>query len=315
MAGPVGAEMRAIAYSRYGHSDVLEFVDLPVPKVGPDSVLVAVRAASVNPVDWKVREGHLDGLLDATFPVVPGWDVAGVVERVGLDTPELQVGDEVYGYVRKDWLHGGTFAQYVAAPVRTLARKPASATFEEAAAVPLAGLTAFQTIGRAGVTAGQTVLVHAAAGGVGQFAVQIAVARGARVIGTASPRNHEHLRALGAQPVAYGDGLAAAVRELAPDGVDVVLDYGSDDLVTTTRALLRPGGTVASIVDAAARDELGGHYVWVRPSSEDLTALAELIDAGRVRVDVAEVFDLADAAAAHEASQSQHVRGKVVVRV
>ena len=315
MAGPVGAEMRAIAYSRYGHSDVLEFVDLPVPKVGPDSVLVAVRAASVNPVDWKVREGHLDGLLDATFPVVPGWDVAGVVERVGLDTPELQVGDEVYGYVRKDWLHGGTFAQYVAAPVRTLARKPASATFEEAAAVPLAGLTAFQTIGRAGVTAGQTVLVHAAAGGVGQFAVQIAVARGARVIGTASPRNHEHLRALGAQPVAYGDGLVAAVRELAPDGVDVVLDYGSDDLVTTTRALLRPGGTVASIVDAAARDELGGHYVWVRPSSEDLTALAELIDAGRVRVDVAEVFDLADAAAAHEASQSQHVRGKVVVRV
>lgn len=315
MAGPVGAEMRAIAYSRYGHSDVLEFVDLPVPKVGPDSVLVAVRAASVNPVDWKVREGHLDGLLDATFPVVPGWDVAGVVERVGLDTPELQVGDEVYGYVRKDWLHGGTFAQYVAAPVRTLARKPASATFEEAAAVPLAGLTAFQTIGRAGVTAGQTVLVHAAAGGVGQFAVQIAVARGARVIGTASPRNHEHLRALGAQPVAYGDGLAAAVRELAPDGVDVVLDYGSDDLVTTTRALLRPGGTVASIVDAAARDELGGHYVWVRPSSEDLTALAELIDAGRVRVDVAELFDLADAAAAHEASQSQHVRGKVVVRV
>ncbi len=315
MAGPVGAEMRAIAYSRYGHSDVLELVDLPVPKVGPDSVLVAVRAASVNPVDWKVREGHLDGLLDATFPVVPGWDVAGVVERVGLDTPELQVGDEVYGYVRKDWLHGGTFAQYVAAPVRTLARKPASATFEEAAAVPLAGLTAFQTIGRAGVTAGQTVLVHAAAGGVGQFAVQIAVARGARVIGTASPRNHEHLRALGAQPVAYGDGLVAAVRELAPDGVDVVLDYGSDDLVTTTRALLRPGGTVASIVDAAARDELGGHYVWVRPSSEDLTALAELIDAGRVRVDVAEVFDLADAAAAHEASQSQHVRGKVVVRV
>lgn len=307
--------MRAITYSRYGGSDVLQLTDQPTPKVGPDSVLVRVRAASVNPVDWKVRAGYLDGLMDTEFPVVPGWDVAGVVEKAGLDTPELQVGDEVYGYVRKDWMHGGTFAELVAAPVRTLARKPASLSFEEAAAVPLAGLTAFQTLERTGVRDGQTVLVHAAAGGVGQFAVQLAVARGARVIGTASSGNHEYLRGLGAEPVAYGDGLVERVRALAPGGVDVVLDYGSDDLVATTRAVLADGGTVASIVDAAARDELGGHYVWVRPSSSDLATLGELIDAGAVRVDVAQVFDLADAAAAHEASQTGHVRGKVVVRV
>jgi len=307
--------MRAITYSRYGHSDVLELTELPVPKVGPDSVLVRVHAASVNPVDWKVREGYLDALMDVTFPVVPGWDVAGVVERVGLDAPELAVGDEVYGYVRKDWLSGGTFAEYVAAPVRTLARKPASLSFEEAAAVPLTGLTAYQSIERAGVRAGQTVLVHAAAGGVGQFAVQIAVARGARVVGTASERNHEHLRSLGAEPVTYGDGLVERVRAVAPDGVDVVLDFGADDLVGTTSALLRPGGTVASIVDARARDELGGHYVWVRPSSSDLDALTALVDAGKVKVDVAQVFDLADTAAAHEASQTLHVRGKVVVRI
>jgi NADPH:quinone reductase-like Zn-dependent oxidoreductase len=307
--------MRAITYSRYGGSDVLQLTDLPTPKVGPDSVLVRVRAASVNPVDWKVRAGYLDGVLDTVFPVVPGWDVAGVVEKAGLDTPELQVGDEVYGYVRKDWMQGGTFAELVAAPVRTLARKPASLSFEEAAAVPLAGLTAFQSLERTGVRDGQTVLVHAAAGGVGQFAVQLAVARGARVIGTASSGNHEYLRGLGAEPVAYGDGLVERVRALAPSGVDVVLDYGSDDLVGTTRAVLADGGTVASIVDAAARDELGGHYVWVRPSSSDLDALTGLIDAGAVRVDVAQVFDLADAAAAHEASQTGHVRGKVVVRV
>jgi NADPH:quinone reductase-like Zn-dependent oxidoreductase len=307
--------MRAITYSRYGGSDVLQLTDLPTPKVGPDSVLVRVRAASVNPVDWKVRAGYLDGVLDTVFPVVPGWDVAGVVEKAGLDTPELQVGDEVYGYVRKDWMQGGTFAELVAAPVRTLARKPASLSFEEAAAVPLAGLTAFQSLERTGVRDGQTVLVHAAAGGVGQFAVQLAVARGARVIGTASSGNHEYLRGLGAEPVAYGDGLVERVRALAPSGVDVVLDYGSDDLVGTTRAVLADGGTVASIVDAAARDELGGHYVWVRPNSSDLDALTGLIDAGAVRVDVAQVFDLADAAAAHEASQTGHVRGKVVVRV
>lgn len=307
--------MRAITYSRYGGPDVLELTELPTPKVGPDSVLVRVRAASVNPVDWKVRAGYLDPIMDIGFPAVPGWDVAGVVERVGLDTPELAVGDEVYGYVRRDWLHGGTFAEFVAAPVRTLARKPANLTFEEAAAVPLAGLTAYQTIRRAGVTAGQTVLVHAAAGGVGAFAVQIAQSLGARVIGTASARNHEYLRGLGASPVEYGDGLVGRVRALAPEGVDVVLDYGGDDLVGTTRALLADGGIVASIVDAAARDELGGHYVWVRPSTEDLEALTALIEAGTVSVDVTEVFELADAAAAHEASQTGHVRGKVVVRV
>ncbi len=159
------------------------------------------------------------------------------------------------------------------------------------------------------------MLVQAAAGGVGAFAVQIARSMGARVIGTASERNHEYLRGLGAEPVQYGDGLADRVRALAPEGVDVVLDFGGDDLVATSRAVLAEGGTVASVVDAAARDELGGHYVWVRPSTEDLDALTALIEAGTVRVEVAEVFDLADAAAAHEASETGHVRGKVVVRV
>jgi NADPH2:quinone reductase len=308
-------DMRAITYSRYGGADVLELTEQPTPKVGPDTVLVRVRAASVNPVDWKVRQGYLDQIMDVDFPVVPGWDVAGVVEKVGLDTPELAVGDEVYGYVRKDAIRGGTFAEYVSAPVRTLARKPASLSFEEAAAVPLAGLTAYQTIHRAGVAAGQTVLVHAAAGGVGGFAVQIARALGARVIGTASERNHDHLRDLGAEPVTYGDGLVDRVRALAPDGVDVILDYGSVDAIDTAPQLLATGGTIASIVDARARDELGGHYVWVRPSTADLDALSALADAGKLRVEVAQVFDLADAAAAHEASATGHVRGKVVVRV
>ncbi len=193
--------MRAITYSKFGSADVLELTEQPDPHIGADVVVVRVKAASVNPVDWKIREGYLQGLLDVAFPAIPGWDVAGVVEKVGLDTPELQVGDEVYGYVCKDVVQGGTFAELVAAPVRTLARKPATLSFEEAAAVPLAGLTAYQSIRRAGVREGQTVLVHAAAGGVGSFAVQIAVALGARVIGTASEANHEYLRELGAEPV------------------------------------------------------------------------------------------------------------------
>lgn len=307
--------MRAITYSRFGSADVLELTEVPDPHVGPDTVVVRVRAASVNPVDWKVREGYLEGVIDTTLPAIPGWDVAGVVEQVGLDTPEYQVGDEVYGYVRKDTVHDGTFAELVAAPVRTLARKPASLSFEEAAAVPLAGLTAYQAIQRSGVREGQTVLVHAAAGGVGAFAVQIARALGARVIGTASERNHEFLRSLGAEPVTYGDGLADRVRGLAPGGVDVALDLVGGDAVATSAAVLAQGGTIASITDATARTEHGGHYVWVRPSTADLDALTELFDAGKLSVEVAQVFDLADTADAHRASESGHTRGKVVVRV
>ncbi|MHA7134106.1 NADP-dependent oxidoreductase [Oerskovia turbata] len=307
--------MRAITYSRFGGADVLELSELPTPKIGPDTVLVRVKATSVNPVDWKVREGYLDAITDTTFPVVPGWDVAGVVERVGLDTPELSVGDEVFGYVRKDVVSGGTTAELVAAPVRALARKPAAWTWEQAAGAPLAGLTALQTIDRTGVRAGQTVLVHAAAGGVGSMAVQIAVARGAHVIGTASERNHDHLRSLGAEPVAYGEGLAARVQALSPGGVDVVLDYVGGEALAITPEVLRDGGTVASIVDAAARDELGGHYVWVRPDVAGLTELARLADAGQLTVEVSAVYDLADTAKAHEESRTGHVRGKVVITV
>ncbi|WP_238419620.1 NADP-dependent oxidoreductase [Gordonia sp. 'Campus'] len=311
--------MRAITYDRFGGADVLKLTDLPTPKVGPDSVLIRVRASSVNPVDWKVREGYLAEIMDTVFPVIPGWDVAGVVEQVGLDTPEFQVGDEVFGYVRKDVVGGevagGTFAELVAAPVRTVARKPASWSFEEAAAAPLAGLTAYQTIRRAGVQSGHTVLVHAAAGGVGSFAVQIARSLGARVIGTASETNHDYLRSLGAEPITYGDGVGARVRALAPEGVDVVLDYVGGDALDSVTEVLREGGTVASITDARARDEFGGHYVWVRPDSADLAELARLGDTGELKPEIAEVFDLADAAGAHERSESGHVRGKVVVRV
>jgi NADPH2:quinone reductase len=307
--------MRAITYAKFGGADVLELTEQPDPHIGPDTLLVRVKAASVNPVDWKVREGYLEGLIDTVFPAVPGWDVAGVVEQVGLDTPEFQVGDEVYGYVRKDTVQGGTFAELVAAPVRTLARKPASLSFEEAAAVPLAGLTAYQAIRRAGVREGQTVLVHAAAGGVGAFAVQLAKVLGARVIGTASEGNHEFLRALGAEPVTYGDGLTDRVRALAPDGVDVALDFAGGESVAASAQVLAGDGTIASITDATARTEHGGHYVWVRPSTADLDALTALFDAGRLSVEITQVFDLADAADAHRASETGHIRGKVVVRV
>lgn len=305
--------MKAITYSTYGGPEVLTLTELEEPKVGPGEILLDVRAAGVNPVDWKVMSGGLDALMTTTFPVVPGWDVAGVVAAVGLDAPEFSVGDEVMAYARKDWIQAGSFAERMTVPVRTAAAKPASLTFAQAAALPLAGLTAYQSLHRLGLEAGQTVLIHGANGGVGSFAVQIAAAAGARVIGTASQRSHERVRGLGAEPVAYGEGLAGRVRELAPDGVDLVLDYVGG-VLEETLAVLAPAGRHASIADGVVMGS-GGEYFWVRPDAADLAALAELVEAGSLRIDVERTFDLADAADAFRASMEGRTSGKIALTI
>ncbi|MFZ3468435.1 NADP-dependent oxidoreductase [Streptomyces sp. 4.24] len=305
--------MRAMVYETYGGNEVLSETRLPVPKVGPGEVLVRVRCASVNPVDWKIMAGGLDGLMDVVHPVVPGWDVAGTVEFVGIDTPEFTAGDEVIAYARKDYVHGGTFAEFVTVPVRALAHKPASLDWRQAAGLPLAGLTAYQLLTRLDTGKGDTVLVHGAAGGVGTLGVQIARALGARVIGTASARNHDRLRALGCEPVEYGDGLAGRVRELAPDGVTVVADFVGG-VLDSTLAVLAEGGRHASIADHTVLGS-GGQWMWVRPSGAELAELGRLADSGQLTVTVAETFPLAELAAAFELSRAGHTAGKIVLEV
>ncbi|WP_415951029.1 NADP-dependent oxidoreductase [Streptomyces sp. KLOTTS4A1] len=307
--------MKAIALEKYGSADDLRLVDLPEPKTAPAEVLIRVKAAGVNPVDWKLAAGYLDPVMEVRFPLISGWDVAGVVERTGLDATEFAVGDEVFGYVRKDWAQNGTYAELVSAPVRALAKKPTALNWEQAAGAPLAGLTAYQSIERIGLEAGETVLVHAAAGGVGSLAVQIAVARGAKVIGTASERNHAYLRELGAEPVTYGEGLVDRVRELAPDGVDAALDFVGGGAVEQSLPLLRRRGRIASVADGEGVLSAGGHYVWVRPSATDLTALAHLADEGKLSVHVDKAFPLSDAADAWRLSQEGRTRGKIVLTV
>ena len=309
----VGPEMKAITYARYGSPDVLELTDQPMPKVAPGMVLVRVKAAAVNPVDWKVMAGYLDPLMDIQFPAIPGWDVAGVVESVGIDSPEFAVGDEVIAYGRKDYVQGGTFAEFVALPERILARKPASLGWEQAAGLPLAGLTAYQVLTRLGVGAEDTVLIHGGAGGVGLLAIQIAVARGARVIATASEATHAFLRALGAEPVRYGDGLTERVLAAAPGGVDVVADFVGG-VLETTLAVLAPGGRHASIADGTV-EQHGGTWMWVNPVAADLRAVAALVEAGTLTVEVARSFPLEEAADAFRLSMEGHTRGKIVVRV
>ncbi len=307
--------MKAVVYEKFGGAEVLQVVERPEPHIGPDTVLVKVVAVGLNPVDYKVREGYLQGLIDTHLPAVPAWDVAGVVVKPGLDTPEFEAGDEILAYARKDVVSDGTLAEYVSVPVRTAAKKPAGLSFEAAAGLPLAGLTALQTVRRSGLGEGSTVLVHAAAGGVGSIAVQLAVHAGARVVGTASEGNHAYLRALGAEPVAYGDGLVEAARAVAPEGFDVILDYVGGQAIDTAPDLLAPGGTIVSITDARARDELGGQYVWVRPDPAGLAELADLAARGVVQVEVSQTFDLDHAADAFRALETGHTRGKIVVTV
>ncbi|WP_435284438.1 NADP-dependent oxidoreductase [Streptomyces koelreuteriae] len=307
--------MKAISYSRYGGPEVLAFGEVRDPKVGPDAVLVKVRAAAVNPVDWKAREGYLDAVLEPVFPVVPGWDVSGVVVRPGVAVSEFDVGDEVIGYVREDFLSRGTFAEYVAAPLRTLARKPRNLSFEEAAGLPLVGLTAYQVLLKVlQVKRGETVLVHAAAGGVGSLAVQLGTHLGARVIGTASEHNHDFVRGLGGEPVTYGEGLAERVRGLAPEGVDAVFDTIGGDALKASANLLAPEGRLVSIADGDVVN-YGGRYYFVRPDAEDLQRLSDLAEQGVVSVHVSETFPLERAADAHLLNQEGRTRGKIVVTV
>jgi NADPH:quinone reductase-like Zn-dependent oxidoreductase len=302
--------------NEYGGPDVLKLTsEAPEPKVGPDFVLVRVKAAGVNPVDGKIREGALDGLFQTDFPVIPGWEMAGVVERAGPAVSEFSPGDEVVGYVREDHIGRGTYAELVAAPVRALGRRSAKLSWTQAAALPLAGLTAYQALTKAlAVTEDDTVLIHAAAGGVGSFAVQIARTKGATVIGTAGPRNHDYLRELGAEPVAYGDGLADRVRRLAPGGITAALDLVGGEALEVTPQLLTPQGRWASIVDPSVR-ERGGRYVFVRPDPHDLSALAGLADDGRLTVHLDRTFPLAEAADAHRLIAEGHTRGKIVLTV
>src|SRR5690349_13188959 len=307
--------MRAAIYDQYGGADVIDVREVADPPVGPDTVLVRAKATSVNPVDWKLREGYLQGAYPHHLPIIPGWDVAGVVEAVGPAVRTgLEVGDEVYGYVRRDDVCFGTAAELVPAPERTVVRRPVNVSFEEAAAVPLAGGTAYQALVETlDVRRGDRVLIHAASGGVGHFAVQIAKHLGAHVIGTASPGNHDALRELGADEVL--DYHAGPVSEQLSAPVDAVLDLVGGDALADAPRQVAGGTRIASVIDPDTVLGLGGSYVFVRPYRATLDALRGLVEDGHVRVVLSGTFDLDDIAEAHRAAEKGNGPGKVAVTI
>lgn len=310
--------MRAIRQETLGGPEVLRLIETERPEPAPTEILVRVHAAGVNPVDWKVRQSG--GLLGAP-PFTVGWDVSGVVEQVGLGVTRFVPGDEVYGMPRFPRAAGG-YAEYVTGPSRHFARKPASVDHVAAAGLPLAGLTGWQAlVDTARLAAGQRVLVHAAAGGVGHLAVQLAKARGGYVLATASAAKHEFVRAAGADEVIDYTTTDFTVRA---GEVDVVLDPVGGDSAHRSLGVLRPGGILVSVTElgsagerAAAAGRIGvrAATLLVEPDHAGLEQLAELVDTGRLRVHVSETFPLAEAARAHEASQTGRTTGKIVLLV
>ena len=300
--------MKAIQYSRFGGPDVLELVELPDPHPGPGQIRVAVRAAGVNPIDWKMRSGIRGGDL----PQTTGREVAGVVDELGTGVSDVAVGDEVFGFAAGGGGAGELALSADYAPI------PPSLDFAGAAGLPVAVETAVRTLDLLGVGSGSAVVINGAAGAVGSSAVQIAVARGARVIGTASPGNHDYLRSLGAEPTTYGDGLADRLRELAPDGVDAALDAAGGGALPALVELAGSPERVVTVADYAGAEATGVRFSGGMGTARAVDALkdiGELIESGRFTLTVAQMFPLDEIAEAHRLSETGHVRGKLVLLV
>jgi NADPH:quinone reductase-like Zn-dependent oxidoreductase len=299
--------MKAVQFSRFGGPEVLELAELPDPHPDPGQVRVAVRAAGINPIDWKVRSGAMGG----DVPQTTGREVAGVVDEVGDGVTGAKPGDEVFGFAAG----GGGAAEL--ALVSDYAPIPPSLDFAAAAALPVAVETSVRTLDLLGVGPDTTVLINGAAGGVGSAAVQIARARGARVIGTASENNHDYLRALGAEPTTYGEGLVQRVRELAPDGVGAALDAAGGGALAALVELTGSPDRVVTIADFLGAQETGVEFSGGMGTARAVHALSEiggLIEAGEFSLPV-QTFPLEQIAKAHELSQRGHVRGKLVLLV
>ncbi|MFV2175780.1 NADP-dependent oxidoreductase [Actinomadura sp. LOL_016] len=299
--------MKAARFTRFGGPEVLEIADLPDPHPGPGEVRIAVRAAGVDPSDWKKREGRMDRELPQTM----GHEAAGVIDELGEGVADAAVGDRVFG------LSAAGAAQAELAVLSHFARIPPSLDFPGAAALPSAIETATRTLDRLGAGSGGTLLVNGASGVVGCAVVQLAVVRGARVIGTAGPVNHEYVRSLGAEPVAYGEGLVERVRALAPGGVDTALDVAGSGVLPE---LIRLAGGPERVVTIADFDGAREHGVVF--SSGDtgravhaLAEIGELIESGRFALPVARTFPLAEIAEAHRVCEDGRVRGKLVLVV
>ncbi len=304
--------MKAYVFTQYGGPENQEFQDLPTPDPGPSELRLAVRAAGVNPVDWKIRAGWMRDAMPLDLPVPLGTEAAGVVEAVGRDVDGFSVGDEVFGSAAPG---SGGYAQQTLLSAAATARKPSGLPFTTAAALPVAAATAFDAMAQLEPDAGSTLLINGIGGGVGVVAAQLARDRDITVVGTASEDKRELVESLGAILVPYGDGTADRVRQILPDGVDAILDLVGGDALRAVAGLSRDPGRIVSTGDPVTVEEVGGVPVERDRTSTVLDAVVALVAAGKVDPHVAEVFPLDDAGAALQAVENGHARGKVVLDI
>ncbi len=308
--------MKAIRIHEYGDEGVLRYEDAPIPTIKNDEVLIKVCAAAVNPVDWKIRQGYLRERVPYKMPLILGWDLSGLVEAVGSEVGNFKKGDAVYS--RPDIFRNGAYAEYIAVKASEIAPKPQSLDHIHAASIPLAALTAWQALFEtAQLRAGQRVLIHAAAGGVGIFAVQLAKARGAYVIGTASNRNYDFLHELGVDEMV--DYTKVAFEDVVTN-VDVVLNAIAGDTFHRSLKVLKDGGHLVSIVeksvvDATETKNIKSDFVFVQPNTAQLKEIGDLVDEGNIKTYLETVFPLEQAKDAHTLSQTNRARGKIVLSV
>ena len=315
--------MKAMVIDRFGGSEQLHLAELATPEPEAGEVLIKIAFTSVNPVDWKIREGMLESMFPHAFPLIPGWDAAGTVAAVGDGVHGFGVGERVYAYCRKPLVQWGTYAEYVSMPAAAVAPMPQVLSFAEAATIPLVGLTSWQALFNAAhLEAGQSVLILNGAGGTGSLALQFAKHAGARVLACASAGNHQYLGSLGADVlIDYRNAdLVSAVKAHAPEGVDVIYaNIGGEPHMQSYR-LIKAGGALVSIVDQPDKDAAKAAgatavYVFVEPSGKQLREIARLIDAGFVKPPQITVMKLEEAAEAQRLSEAHHVRGKIALKV
>ncbi|HME88031.1 MAG TPA: NADP-dependent oxidoreductase [Chthoniobacterales bacterium] len=310
------ATMKAIVAHEYGGPEVLKYEDAPRPEPKENEVLIRVMAASINPVDVAIREGYLKKLVGDRFPLILGMDAAGVIEKVGTKIDKFKAGDPVIAFFTL--ASEGGYAQFVVATENEIAHKPNAITFEQAAAVPAAGSTAWKALVETGdLKVGQTVLIHGGSGGVGHFAIQIAKARGAKVIATASSANQDFLKQLGAD-VAI-DYTKEKFEGIAKD-VDLVLDTVGEDTLRRSYGVVKKGGMIVSIADRVDPNELAscgirGKSIRTEPNEKTLEELVKLIDSKKIRPVVSQVLPLSEVGKAHQQIATHHTRGKVVLKI
>ncbi|MQS89949.1 NADP-dependent oxidoreductase [Companilactobacillus mishanensis] len=310
--------MKAVVINEYGDRSKLQMTNIAIPETADDEVLVEVKATSVNPIDWKLREGYLQEGIPLKFPIVLGWDVAGVITRIGSKVKDFHTGDKVLA--RPDLTNRGTYAEYTAVKENKLAKLPDNVSYEEAAALPLAGLTAWQGIyDKLKVESGQTVLIQGGAGGVGIIGIQLLKHIGAKVITTASSSNADFLKGLGADQVI--DYHTEDFSEILHD-VDAVFDTIGGDTLTKSFDIIKPGGrlvTIAGQIDEnlAKEKQVEAESMWLIPNGEQLTELVNLVSEGVVKVIIDSVHPFSEdgVKAAHEVSESHHAKGKIVIKM